>query len=263
MIATIKALTKDRNFVFYIDKEGEPTVDKYGENYRNAELFITQRPTDPKLTAVMIEGMSDTHPHLNKALEFLITVDEKFKVARLRLDNNPKITVQDFIDQNKHDGGMPEFVYHGTSAKSAKDILENGLKPRDLTNEPAKYKTIQSGESLKDRVYLCTFGNMGSAKFASRQSAAYDKSKPVILKIATSKMDTCLLMPDEDSKKSTWQESLNGLGTLAYKGVINPSEITFAEDLTLDLNDGVKLTEFMKTLEGRKNKTNTSSTLTR
>jgi hypothetical protein len=243
MINEIKELAKKSNFCFYVDEQGEPTLTKYGQNKINPEVYVEQRISCPHRSAVFIERMSDTHPHLNKTLEFVIKINDKLKIARLRLDNNPEITVQDFIKQNQTKEGIPEFLYHGTSAKSARKILENGLQPREMTNQPAKYQTARSGESLKDRVYLCTFGNVGSAKCASRMAASFDESKPVILKISTQGLKRELMMPDEDSRMATWESSLNSLGALSYKGIIEENKISIAEDLTVHINNGITLDE--------------------
>ena len=246
MLEKVRELSKSRNFEFYVDENGEITQERYNAEGRNTEIFIQQRPNNPSLTSLMIEGMSDTHPHLIKTLEFLMQVDEKFKFANLRLDNNPKISVEDFVKQNSIKNGMPEFLYHGTSSDAASSIFKRGLLPRDLSNQDSKYKSIQSGESLSDRVYLCTFGNIGSAKFAARQSASVDYSKPVILKIATQTLLRENLRPDEDSKASTWEDSMNSMGSLSYIGVINPNLIEIELDMTQELNNGASIEDTLK-----------------
>ena len=246
MLEKVKELSKNRNFEFYVDEDGEITQERYNVEGRNAEIFIQQRPSNPSLTSVMVEGMSDTHPHLIKTLEFLMQVDEKFKLANLRLDNNPKISVEDFVKQKSIKNGMPEFLYHGTSSDAASSILESGLLPRDISNQNSKYKSIQSGESLSDRVYLCTFGNIGSAKFAARQAASVDHSKPVILKIETQTLLRENLRPDEDSKAPTWEDSMNSMGSLSYIGIIKPNLIEIELDMTQDLNNGMSIEDTLK-----------------
>lgn len=246
MLEKVKELSKNRNFEFYVDEDGEITQERYRVNGRNAEIFIQQRPNNPKLTSVMVEGMSDTHPHLIKTLEFLMQVDEKFKLANLRLDNNPKISVEDFVKQNSISNGIPEFLYHGTSSDSAKLILEKGLLPRDISNQDSKYKSVQSGESLSDRVYLCTFGNIGSAKFAARQAASVDHSKPIILKIATQTLQRENLRPDEDSKAPTWEDSMNSMGSLSHVGIIKPELMEIEIDMTQELNNGASIEDTLK-----------------
>jgi len=79
---------------------------------------------------------------------------------------------------------------------------------------------------------------MGAAKFASRAAASFDNSYPVILKIKTEELNKELLKPDEDSKKEKWKDSLNSLGMIAYKGIIEPTNIKIENDLTIELNNG-------------------------
>jgi hypothetical protein len=225
----------NRNYYFYIDTNGLPTPDSYNEDGKNVEVFIEQRP-DPKLTKVSIDGMSDIHPKLKKVLEFLIELDYKLEDANLRLDNNPKTTLKDFLKQCDNNHKLPEFLYHGTSSNKAKDILENGLKPRKKTNIKPQYMTKSSGESNPELVYLCTYGTLGSAKFAARQSASNDGSKAVILKINTNDLFLSDLMPDEDSNKKYWEDSIKTLGSIGYKNIISAPNIKIENNLTRSLN---------------------------
>lgn len=236
--ADIKALSTQRNFYFFIDENGLPTPDEYGSSGKNPELYIEQRPNDPSLTKVYIEGMSDVHPHLKPALEFLIELDPILEQAELRLDNNPRITLNEFLKSKAEQSNtLPKYLYHGTSLDKVEDILKNGLQPRSLTNVAPQYMSETSGESDSSMVYLCTKGNIGSAKFAARQAASKNKSQSVILKIETKDLNLKHLNPDEDSKSNTWMDSIQKMGNVAYKGIIDANKISIDNKLSNNLND--------------------------
>lgn len=229
--------SKERSFYFSIDSNGEPTTETYSENGKNPELFIEQRP-DHSLTKIHIDGMTDTHPHINKVLRFMLTINPDFKNSQLRFDNNNPITLSQFLEKNKdlETNEIPEYLFHGTSIASAMKILKEGLMPRDITGQTPKYTSTQTNNGDNDKVYLCGINTIGSAKFAASQAASKDNSKPVILKIKTSNLDDTLLGPDEDSKSSSWQDSINAIGSLSYKGVIEPSCIVVDKNLTKKLS---------------------------
>jgi len=149
----LKKLTEKNNFYFYINQSGEPTLNKYDGGEINFEIYIEQR-REPAMTAVFVEGLSDTHPLLNKALQHVIDIDDKFKVARLKLDNNPKINIEDFMAGNNPTDELPKYLYHGTSHKSATEILENGLLPREISNQESKYKLYQEKAKKTEFIFV-------------------------------------------------------------------------------------------------------------
>lgn len=228
-IEKIKELFLKRNFYFSINENGNPTISCYGVNGKHPEIFVETRP-NPELTVVHIEGMSEHHPHILSTLKFLIDNDSKLENARLRFDNNEEIKIKEFIEnqgkniKNKTDL-LPEYLYHGTSTYFWEQISENGLMCREMTGNEPQYKSIFGEEGLKDRVYFCTEMNIGSAKYSAIKASENTSSDEIILKIKTANLDRKLLEPDEDSNCFNWQESLQKLGTLAYRGIIHPSEI--------------------------------------
>jgi hypothetical protein len=235
-INEINKRSKDRSFYFYIDDEGSPTLDSHGEKSKNPELFIEQR-TNQELTKVHIERMSETHPFINNALNFLLTLNKDFEKAQLRFDNNPKITINEFLEsKNNNINILPEKLYHGTSLKSALKILKEGIKPREETGQEAKYKSNQTEDSHLNKVYLCGINTIGPAKFAARQAAILDDSKPVVLVVNSSSLDIELLRPDEDSQSNTWEGSMHSLGSLSYEGTINESAVKIDKAITKSFN---------------------------
>lgn len=236
IIDEIKKRAESRSFHFYIDENGSPSISGYGTNKKYPELFIEQR-NNSALTKVHVEGMSETHPHIHMALEFLLSINQDFANSQLRFDNNPNITIREFIQSKEINAiDLPKKLYHGTSLKSALLILKEGIRPREVTGQNAKYKSIQTQSSHINKVYLCGINTIGPAKFAARQAALIDNSKPVVLEIDTSDLNTELLRPDEDSKSVTWQDSMNTMGSLSYKGTIKSESVKIEKQLTKSFN---------------------------
>lgn len=254
----INELTKLKNekinYCFYLEQDGTPTLDRYNENSRNIEIYIEQR-SNPKLTNVFFEGISDASPILKGAIKFLISFDDKLKEAKLKLDNNPKVTLGEYLD-NYSENGFPKFLYHGTSLDKIDSIMKDGILPRATTNVDPQYKSIQSGESNESLIYLCTHGTIGSAKFAARQAASNNQSKPIIIKIDTQEIDFNLLKPDEDSNCQTWKDSLFKMGAIAYNGSIKPSKISIEYELTKSMNSISDFLEKYSTKEQKSLKNN-------
>lgn len=229
-INKIKELTVMNNFGFYLNTDGDISLSRYNENnVKLPDIYIEQR-SKPELTKIMIDGMSETHPQINSLLEMMTEVNPVFRKAIVKLDNNPKINVEDFLVKNKEIKDLPDFLYHGTSLEAYNNIIHEGLLPRDLSKSEATYKSLHSGESIPNQVYLCTEGNIGSAKFASEQASRNSSTERVIIKIDTSKLDRKLFVADEDSGKQNWKDSLNSLGSVAYAGSI-PAE-AISKDLS-------------------------------
>lgn len=138
-------------------------------------------------------------------------------------------------------------LYHGTSAKNFESILKEGIKPRGKTNGNWEHSIT----SRPDCVYLSTV----YAPYFAINSVENDSSQCALLEINTDSIDKSLLLPDEDfleqatrEKNSSdsmekrtmyyrdtlilyanfWQQSLDNLGTCAYKGTIHPSAIVRA-----------------------------------
>lgn len=119
-------------------------------------------------------------------------------------------------------------LYHGTTSAFLDDILSKGINPREFTD-----KSNYEGSLLSDpkNVYLAAFIQ---AVAGSKNGIARHGGNMVLIKLI---MDTSTLLPDEDSgvleegaikfrQPRDWKESLEYLGTCAYKGIISPANFT-------------------------------------
>jgi len=116
-------------------------------------------------------------------------------------------------------------LYHGTTSVYLDSILEKGLLPREKTgnsNYEVQYVWGASDifESYPDRVYLTN--NPDRAKMLGEEAVNVNDGEVIVLEVLVSQEN---LLPDEDSKKQTWQESLEYMGSVAYKGIITPDKI--------------------------------------
>lgn len=116
-------------------------------------------------------------------------------------------------------------LYHGTTSVYLDSILEKGLLPREETgnsNYEVQYVWGASDifESYPDRVYLTN--NPDRAKMLGEEAVDVNEGEVIVLEVLVSQEN---LLPDEDSKKQTWQESLEYMGSVAYKGIITPDKI--------------------------------------
>ena len=135
-------------------------------------------------------------------------------------------------------------IYHGTSEKYIKDILENGIKPRNT--EEGNWK---EAPSRSDRVYLTDTYPLFFA-----DCAAKNKERCAIIEIEISKLNKKNFRPDEDfivqvlaaqkqlpknidikhhaatmdieNYEHEWEKSLLHLGNIAHIGTIPVSAIT-------------------------------------
>ena len=131
-------------------------------------------------------------------------------------------------------------LYHGTSGHCLATILKDGIRPRGKTG--GNWKRYPS---RRDMVYLTTAYAFYFAIFHPKGGDA------VVLEIDTRRLDQSLLFPDEDfivqreasddldriavvhkrlkqnldGFQDQWSVSVSGLGTCAYRGVIQPEAI--------------------------------------
>lgn len=237
IVSEIMTRAKERSFYFSLDENGGPTLNTYGDSGKNPEVFIEQRP-DHSLTKIHFDGMSGSHPNILPALDFVLSINQDFANSQLRFDNNPKITLKEFIKerQGSERSALPDKLYHGTSLKAAMKIVREGLLPREITGVSAKYMSVQANESQSDRVYLCTKDSLGPARFAAAQAAAKDNSKPVILEIDTTMLSNEYFAADEDSKSGTWEDSIAIMGSASYVGSIGMGSVKIDQALSRDMN---------------------------
>ncbi len=128
-------------------------------------------------------------------------------------------------------------LYHGTSEPAARRILAEGIKPRG--NRKGNWKI----RSSRERVYLTDCYAAAFAQHAARGGKGW-----ALVEVDISRLDTTLLLPDEDFLEqvgrrfdrvpgemeertahyrkeagcfcSEWKECLRSLGTVAYAGVV-------------------------------------------
>lgn len=139
------------------------------------------------------------------------------------------------------------FLYHGTSERHLAKILAEGLHPRG--NRQSHWEKYPS---LANHVYLT---NSYPFYFGIQSTDPESMERACVFEIDTSLLDAKKFYPDEDFvsqdmerrigrhrtnlkqlheraiksldiHKDRWQESLDGLGTCSYRGVIPPAAIT-------------------------------------
>lgn len=184
-------------------------------NYRNIEAWIADRCVD-------IEHASPYHPDMKMAISELIKLYPALEAKELKFDGHSFSTINSFLSDKQFDndeqwGIYPLYFYHGTSMHVWEKVKESGLFPRLDTGMSQGYGShIPSSPNL---IYLSgSFNN--SVKFAARDASRRDKSLPVVLQIDARKLNFRKLKPDEDSKESTWQESLAHINSVGYEDSI-------------------------------------------
>ncbi len=138
------------------------------------------------------------------------------------------------------------FVYHGTGESSAQRALKRGILPREMSGKKGNWKhTVQSNPSM---VYL----TVAYAPYFAVLTTDFSKERVAIIQIDLDKLDPDkLFYPDEDfieqalrgkqlgntklddmharnkyiiqrieQYRLNWKKSLEGLGTVCYKGVV-------------------------------------------
>lgn len=173
------------------------------------------------LEGFSVEGATESHPGLRKALKEIVRQDPSLAAHPIRFDGPAKI-IQSVID-------LPPFSWktvvllHGTSEETLYKVDREGLRPRASTGVGPVYRaqSERTNTARQDAVYLTTQESM--ARFAAGASSRTTKSTPVVLSVFD--LDPSLMAPDEDSGESTARESLDRLGSIAYLGPIPREKI--------------------------------------
>jgi hypothetical protein len=116
-------------------------------------------------------------------------------------------------------------LYHGTSTELREDILKEGLLPREKTGIsnytlPEMWGMSSIFESFSDRVYFAK--DPERAKSLGNQATEVHGGEVIVFE---AKVNVNNLVPDEDSHKKNWYDSLKEFGTVAYQGSISPEKI--------------------------------------
>ena len=162
---------------------------------------------------VFIRALRQITEQYPEALDFLVSFD------------GPYMSIRDLLaawaEAPVPIGAMTFF--HGTSGAAWESIMREGLRPRGETGQRAAYGALVDEEKAgrTDAVYLTTQATM--ARSAARQAARAHKSFPVVLKVTD--LDPSLAEPDEDSREKTAEDSIARMGSMAYRGIINPDQI--------------------------------------
>lgn len=121
------------------------------------------------------------------------------------------------------------ILYHGTTDRLLERICRDGLLPRDMSGieaTDAGYddNPLSPSPSLEGRVYL---GVKSIARgFGSERAVDKWGGTRVVIGV---EVDTKNLVPDEDSKKETWYESLEVCGCCAHRGKIRKENFVSIE----------------------------------
>jgi hypothetical protein len=180
----------------------------------------------PRHRRIIIDGATLYEIAVLRALRELHRRIPTMRPWQVTVDNTPPLTLHEVVFNPPTDlaRGLPP-LYHGTSDSAWRRIQFEGLRPR---GEGGPVYGGVLNPSRPDRVYLTTWDSMGVALFAARAAVKAHGGERVVLRIAPEALDPKLLEPDEDSRMFTWQGSIRRTGTVAYRGVIPPTEITLA-----------------------------------
>ena len=164
-----------------------------------------------------VEGATEQSPGLREALR---EITERYSEV-LDFDiafDGPWKTVREVLASSSE----PVF-YHGTCLSAWERIRRQGLRPRRQSGARPAYgaHVIQALPSDPGAVYLTT--QLGMARWAARDAARTNHSAPVLLQVTVP--DESLLLPDEDSRSTSWKQSLHTLGSVRYPGTIPASAV--------------------------------------
>ncbi|EGR2227264.1 hypothetical protein DZF79_03215 [Vibrio parahaemolyticus] len=211
--------------VLYIGEGGRLSENRLDVYPIEGELLIEPKPRKK----IFFEGMTAEHPLTKVVLSTLHENYPHFSEAQIRFDNNPAITLSEMLtklESKQEDDYLA--LYHGTSSELLPEIAENGLMCRDSSGASAHYFNSRTNESLSDRVYFGTESAAGCVRAAAASAVRKMGGFEVILEYRVPKGDIARLLPDEDSKKVTYKESINFMGTCAILGNVSPENIEIA-----------------------------------
>jgi hypothetical protein len=119
-------------------------------------------------------------------------------------------------------------LYHGTTSIFLKSILKKGLLPRKYTGI-SNWDSRLTGRMIDrssdpELVYLTKTPE--KARNIGYRAVKLHRGELAILMALVSEE---FLVPDEDSRKKTWEASLRTVGTCAYRGRIHPENISLCE----------------------------------
>jgi hypothetical protein len=164
-----------------------------------------------------VEGATEQNAGVLKALRDITKKYPEVADFVIQFDG-PWMPVSEVVRATGSQSFRSLTFYHGTSSVAAEAILRHGLSPRASTGSKAAYGASLKPSAHPDAVYLTTQANM--AKFAARDAARATKSEAVILEIKGFDGDPENWIPDEDSGVKDSMQSVQRLGSVAYRGTI-------------------------------------------
>ena len=149
------------------------------------------------------------------------------------------------------------IIYHGTNFERLESIKAEGIRPR---KEERKTKWANM-PSHKEMVYLSMYTPL---YYATHGLKNRNTEKGIVLEIEIDDSETDKLYPDEDylyqskiingkstkdikKHKDKWEDSLNKLGNVCYKGIIDKNRIK--RYCTIDFSNRQELTHSILTVE--------------
>ncbi len=213
----------DRHLLIYADDKGTLHNEMITNQKRNPYEIELCRFPKPH---IWVERGSGENPAIQKAIINLIKSNPEWADSELRFDNY-RVAAEEYLSNLNQD---EQFAYHGTSTHTLEKIMSLGVQSRNLSGAEAHY-IGSAQESLPDRSYFCTKSGIGAAIFAAESAAKkHPDAKPIIIKVNMRHFEPNHMVPDEDSKKQTAQESINTIGCFAYTKTIEPTSIELAEE---------------------------------
>ena len=172
---------------------------------------------------------SPYHPLLKKALKILVKQKPYVANKPIDFDGWSPGTVSEFIKSREpiHPWNtLPQYMYHGTSYFRWEHIREHGLQPQSESGAEYGAEPMSAPVANQNYIYLtATFGTAVRLYARDVSKKEGEGSHQVVLRINTNGMDHRKLRADEESKKTSWQDSLHHLNTIAYEGSIPPNKI--------------------------------------
>lgn len=114
-------------------------------------------------------------------------------------------------------------LYHGTSDLFIKDIRKRGLLPWNMLSSGHNWQIDSDMFGVyTPRIDCVYFALKDRATSYAEYKAESTEDNPILVKVC---LDTKRLMPDEDSRRRTWYDSLKSIGCCSYAGKIDTSMI--------------------------------------
>jgi hypothetical protein len=193
---------------------------------------------------ISVGEVSSLNPLLRQTMQHFVKMDPGIADMPLSLDAPSTMTVGEFLaGAAQEPGGSDVYrkfeqggitLYHGTSSALWPTIQRKGLRPRRLTGQPPTYGDVGSGGAKpgdERLVYFTVGSNLNAAHFAARDAVSKYGGEGIVVGVKSNALDVTRLVPDEDSRQRTWEDSIKTLGAVGYMGVVSPTKLFPVERL--------------------------------